>query len=1548
MEVRAVKRVLSVLLVVTLVVTLLPVGTSAAISSDEGNWQQDMKGLAIGKNDVGISNANELESDTIDVDGNEDNYSIFENNGQAEENMLGESENVKESIKQLSPADVPFQVSANANLVPNGDFELTAAPSGTWTQYTDTNPVPVNWDTWIPVGSGKPTGRTVSVTTDTYNYCSGQQSMLIDASSTSRVSLNVKAPVEAGKSYRLKVWYKTENVAGGSGVYFRSSLPHPSDSQKNVAGPNSTKVYGTNDWTMQQGFITVPNGYDKFLIELFLENSTGKVWFDNVQLEEYDGITGLTLEPTAMTMTVGEMKPLTLNVTPSNLQSPDVIWSTSDQNVATVDNNGNITAVAAGVATVTVATQDETIKAQSKISVDSAETAAAYNQLRVRWKQKLVGAADAGLAADPVIQALVAEMDKSVSNAAKTGYLDTLSANDSSRQYLWSDFTDSADTKEQHANNIVSEFTRIKTMATAYNTESSRFYHDPQLRDAIIGALDWMYAKRYNERLSYSTASSWWGFEIGAPQLLNDCLVLMYDELNDQQIANFMRAIDKYCPDPTKRVQNSNVIETGGNLLDKALVVTLRGVIGKNSAKITQGRDSIGSEFNYVTSGDGVYEDGSLVQHANIAYTAGYGAVWLSRTADITYLLNNSPWPVTDPRVANIYKWVSDTFEPVIYKGLYMDMVNGRGISRSDSGTARSTIVALASLAEGAPPEISANIRSMVKEWVSKDTTFADYYKGLPIYSVMLLKRVMNDDTVVARGELSQSYMFNGMARVTHHRPDYAFGLSMFSDRISDFEMGNKENLKGWDTGLGMTYIYNNDLSQYRDGFWATVNSFRLPGTTTDGSGEGKMPGEWAYYYNTESHVGGVTLDHLYSTSAMNFSLKKVTGSDLSGKKSWFMFDDEIVALGTDISKTSAATKTVETIVDNRKLNSSGDNEFLVNGVPVPTALDYAEDINSVNWAHLAGNSSDSGSDVGYYFPTAPTLQVIREARTGSWYDINNGQSKDKLTRNYASIAFEHEDNPQSASYEYVLLPGKTAAQTQAYSEQPSVEVLSNTSTVQAVSNKQLGITTANFWNAGSVERISAKSAAAVIMREDHGEMKIAISDPTQKQSTVTLEVHQPDLALLTADIGMKVAPIEGGVSISVNTSGSLGKTYTAVFDLEKSNNITMEGATADKQTAKKGETVTVTLNTPVGKEFDKWIVAPANLTLNQDATNANVYTFIMPDEAVKITATYKEAAIVDGTEPAWPSGAQLSASSIGRTTLMLSWREATDNIGVVSYKIYKNGHEIIQLPGNITSYTVSGLLPDTSYIFVVKAGDAAGNWSDGLRVAVRTEANSSSGGSTQTPNPAPAPTAPTTPTPTEPKNPIDPIEPAKPVEPETPKVDLSDIMNHWAKASIEKSVELGFVKGYGDGTFRPNGAVTRGEVSTMLARALKLEQANTEFDFMDQDQTPAWAQPFIQALVKAGYISGYKDGTFRANNEISRSEFVVIIVRALGLELNSELTSTFDDVDQIPVWATPYVAAAAEAGLVKGNGNGKFNPNAPITRAEAVTLILSMLNQLQ
>ena len=95
--------------------------------------------------------------------------------------------------------------------------------------------------------------------------------------------------------------------------------------------------------------------------------------------------------------------------------------------------------------------------------------------------------------------------------------------------------------------------------------------------------------------------------------------------------------------------------------------------------------DSLGPIFAYVTTGDGFYEDGSFLMHGRYPYNGGYGKSLLEDMADLIDLLAGSPWAVRDPRRSNLYRWVFDAFEPLIFRGGMMDMVRGREISRNGS-----------------------------------------------------------------------------------------------------------------------------------------------------------------------------------------------------------------------------------------------------------------------------------------------------------------------------------------------------------------------------------------------------------------------------------------------------------------------------------------------------------------------------------------------------------------------------------------------------------------------------------------------------------------------------------------------------------------------------------------------------------------------------------------------------------------------------------------------------------------------------------------------
>ncbi len=769
-----------------------------------------------------------------------------------------------------------------------------------------------------------------------------------------------------------------------------------------------------------------------------------------------------------------------------------------------------------------------------------------YDVLRAKWHTYLTGG-DAYDPLDPDIAANLAAKSRSVSNPESTGIWDTMNKQPG-RTYLWSDLQSTTASDQ-----VSTHFSRLKQMALVYATRGSALYHNEQLKQDIISALDWAYANRYNE--NKTETGNWWDWEIGTPQLVNDTLVLMYDHLTPSQIDQYMRAIDRFVPNPSKRTING-VTETGANLLDKSFVVALRGIIGQSSTKITQGRDAMGPAFLYVKTGDGFYEDGSFIQHTNIAYTGGYGAVLIGRIADMFYLLKDSSWNITDPNAMNVFRWVREGFEPLIYKGAIMDNLRGRGISRqntNDHTSGRGIVLAILRLSEGAPAAEALHIKRMVKEWIGTDTTFVNYFTGAGMFEMILGKNLMNDASIIPRGDLIGHYAFPSMDRVAHYGDQFGFGISMFSPRISSFEYGNGENIKGWHTGVGMTTLYNSDLQQFSGNYWATADMYRLPGTTTDGSGSG-TPVAWKSYMNPMSWVGGSAIDQLYGSVGMQFSNAQNTGSTLQGKKSWFLFGNRVTALGTGIKSTD--NRQVETIVENRKLNEAGNNVLTVNGAVQPASLGWSQKLDGVSWAHLAG--AVPGADIGYYFPNAPSLNMKREARAGSWQQVNTGGASASVTDPYLSLAFDHGKSPTDGSYAYVLLPNQSAASTAGYAANPTVQVLAQNDDVHAIFDTEHAVLGANFWkdeqkavSMNGAPILSSDKKASVTMKESNGELHIGVSDPTQlNNGEIHLEIHKPAGSVLALDPSITVTQLAPTIKLTVRTSATYGVAQTVKLSM--------------------------------------------------------------------------------------------------------------------------------------------------------------------------------------------------------------------------------------------------------------------------------------------------------------------------------------------------------------------------------------------------------------
>lgn len=326
-----------------------------------------------------------------------------------------------------------------------------------------------------------------------------------------------------------------------------------------------------------------------------------------------------------------------------------------------------------------------------------------------------------------------------------------------------------------------------------------------------------------------------------------------------------------------------------------------------------------------------------------------------------------------------------------------------------------------------------------------------------------------------------------------------------------------------------------------------------------------------------------------------------------------------------------------------------------------------------------------------------------------------------------------------------------------------------------------------------------------------------------------------------------------------------------------------------------------------------------------------------------------------DTSAPVWAGGSILTVSGITQTSLVLSWSGASDNKGVAGYRLYRNGSVLAELEGTAGSYTVSGLTAGTEYTFLIQAGDAAGNWSTGgPSVVATTLSYSEEPGSDPDPEPETPPVTPGTPgTPVTPPvtTPVTPpAGPGTPSEPQAPApapgssvfADVDSGLK-WADEAIGALYAKGIIQGTSDTTFSPERNVTRADFVVLMVRALGLK-AGYEGSFMDVQPDDYYYEALAIAK-KLGIINGLEDGRFNPRGEISRQDMMVIAARALEAVNKLAAEGNKEDLKRFADASDVAEYAAAQiAALVKEGiveGDGSsLYPTSTATRAEAAVLI--------
>lgn len=677
-----------------------------------------------------------------------------------------------------------------------------------------------------------------------------------------------------------------------------------------------------------------------------------------------------------------------------------------------------------------------------------------------------------------------------------------------------------------------------------------------------------------NGKLKPPVGINWWQLEIGVPQHLEELCIYIYEDLPKEKLEVYMEAVDMFANSPTHAsggTASANGMWMASNVALRAILLSNPPLTDaqkaderyqspsiKNLDKLSAAKLKIESLINFVSGGEvnGFHTDGSHIDHSYYSSNGGYGISFANYVTKAVSLFANSDYSIDQSKMDIVMAWVRNSYETVVYRTNLMDMTRGRDVGRYGSPSQKigfsyyTLLVSMVDILED--PEdlafVKRHIKYYTQEFARAYGSIESVYSGLSIPYIAVVQSIMDDDTIEAEKDYVTHKQFPTISKVTHYRPDFGLGVSMYGNKTLNYEDGG-EFKNGWNSSNGMLYIYTDDTYQFDGNYWPTVDANRLPGATAIYGAWGL--GQGSSNANQATYVGGTALGD-YGTAGM---ILQPTGLTLSAKKSYFMFDNEVVALGSDISATG--DKMVETTLENRKLKEDLSNQFFVDGAQVENGTKE-----NAKWAYLEGNTEKSG--IGYYFPEGETVKFKRETNSGRWSDINSILSSSELhTNSFQQLYIEHGKTVTDGDYAYIILPASDKEKTQAYAEAPNITILEKSKNIHAVKHNQLGMIAANVFVDGPADiggMITIDKASSIMTQETADTFAISVSDPTQNsnaKATVTVNVAV-DATPISSDSRISNISVEGNkLTFTVNFAQSAGQ--GAVLVMKKTADASIE-----------------------------------------------------------------------------------------------------------------------------------------------------------------------------------------------------------------------------------------------------------------------------------------------------------------------------------------------------------------------------------------------------
>ncbi len=759
-----------------------------------------------------------------------------------------------------------------------------------------------------------------------------------------------------------------------------------------------------------------------------------------------------------------------------------------------------------------------------------------YASAKAEWRLRLFGSEKINDLDDPTIAEKIAKMD-----ATCKELLSELNE-DEQRVAVF------GNVPAKESEDMTAQYSRLWQLGRVYGIYGSEFYRSERILSVVRTSLDWLrdhlYGKVEAEGRGWRDvkAFNWWDWYVGSALPMMQLLLMIEEYLTREELESYLECF-RYAT-TVHRLGDSREFCSS-----RIQVCTLCALLLEDAEWLQRSHEDCDTLMSLVKEGEGIHEGDYINWTHGMPHNISYGALNLSRTLFVSSVLSNTPLNLAGPKSYNLFMLAKYCFAPALYHGQGFMMFAGRSTFSSELSMGCGIVAALLPMIGVYGEDEDYQIKCIIKRQLTTEDSINRTKAACSLYECAKLNAILADDSIPFGNDYEYAHAWYTGDRAAQHRSDYAFAIALSSERAPSYESINGKNQTGWYTGDGATYLYTGyDLYPFDGQNFINKNvnvAYRYPGTTADSRERvARSIRNHLAWRSPRNFVGSMQIEDKYLVAAMDFEAQHFEGpdsipddcgyggsqpihhNDLVAKKAWFCFDDEIVCLGAGIRSTMSSP--VHTTLEHRRIVDKTGTEITVSAGGAVEKLptdEYEKSYTGADFVNIKGHA-------GFVFPSGGEAYVHR-------YNHAEAGSQD-----FIEIRLEHGENPDGASYAYVVMPYATDERLAEYKASPDIEIIENSERLQAVREKNLGITSFVFHEPADRGGLCAQTPCLAVL----GGNSLLVSDPTQKLDEIRLIVWS-ELEITEMDPEFDVYMADDRTFIKLDTRGSRGKKFEIKFN---------------------------------------------------------------------------------------------------------------------------------------------------------------------------------------------------------------------------------------------------------------------------------------------------------------------------------------------------------------------------------------------------------------